>query len=56
VETYNNLIFQKLSISNEIFDVVPDINAFEFKHIHKGLKIPILNYNFFWNWNFGFHN
>jgi hypothetical protein len=43
VETYNNLIFQKLFISNEIFDVVLDINAFEFKHIKKELKIPIFN-------------
>jgi hypothetical protein len=36
VETYNNLSFQKYFISNEIFDVVLDINAFEFKHIKKG--------------------
>jgi hypothetical protein len=43
VETYNNLIFQKLFISNEIFDVVLDTNAFEFKHIKKQLKIPIVN-------------
>jgi hypothetical protein len=43
VETYNNLIFQNLFISNEIFDVVLDIYFFEFKHIKKELKIPILN-------------
>ncbi len=40
VESYNNLIFQKLFTSNEIFDVVLDTNAFKFEHMQQWIKDP----------------
>jgi hypothetical protein len=42
VENYYNLIFQKLFTSNEIFDVVLDMNL-NLNICNNGLKIPILN-------------
>jgi len=50
-------MFQKLFASNEIFNVLLDINAYWFKHTwNDGLKIPILNILNKLQLEFGFHN
>jgi len=51
------IMFQKLFASNEIFNVLLDINANWFKHTwNDGLKIPILNILNKLQVEFGFHN
>jgi hypothetical protein len=40
VENYNNIIFQKLFTSNEVFDVVLDANVSKFEHMQQWIKDP----------------
>ncbi len=39
-KNYNNLIFQELFTSNEVFDVVLDTNASKFEHMQQWIKDP----------------
>jgi hypothetical protein len=38
VNNYNNLVFEKLFLSNEIFDVALDTNVSKFQHMQQWIK------------------